>query len=342
MLTKKVSYLLILLISITLLISGCSDNPTGNIVGEGNLTGQIVEPLGENPPRPASGLVTLEGDNIYKVYGDANWGAEKINDGTFSKTGLKEGSYSLTVRKLGYESVTKNITVEEGQSTDLGSIEVSLKNNFTSDGFIYYATTPSITPFDDLAVRRALTYAIDWNTYETFLDIPNSKAKKLANRIITPNTTGYIEEKITNNYDLQKAETILEQAGYTTGELDLTISILDRPLFVNIANELISYWGKIEQINSVSKEKYSYDTFRNKYVNDELGLYIYGWNMDNPDPVFLLDYFANHHLNNAEVDNLIKKAKMNINDKQKTLNYLYDIEEKVISDGLIYPLHYFE
>lgn len=341
---NKLVLIITLIISLGLLVTGCNGNPTGSdgdIVAEGEIKGQIVEPLGENSPRPASALVTLHGDNDYRTYAEADWeGNTKIVGGTFSKNEIKAGAYTLKVHKMGYETITENITVDENEITDLDSIEIALKDNFDRDGLMYCGVNTSVKPLDDLELRKALAYGIDWDDYESWM----GEGKGIANRIMTPYTTGYKNEKVTYDYDLSKAESILDQAGYTTGELDLTINVTNTaPAHSNIANKLKSYWEKIDHINTVTIESYSWENFNDKIFNNEVGLYISGWTIDNPDPVFLLDTFIKGHLDNSkQVDDLIQKAKMNVDDKTKALNYLYEIEEKVISNALIYPINYYD
>ncbi|MFW5976840.1 MAG: hypothetical protein ACOCQS_02725, partial [Bacillota bacterium] len=79
-----------------------------------------------------------------------------------------------------------------------------------------------------------------------------------------------------------------------------------------------------------------------KSYNDEIGIYRIGWKIDNPDPVFLL-----HSLNSLrmidfeeEEKQLLEQAKMNLDDKETALDYLYQLEEKIMERATIIPLYY--
>ena len=352
MVNKKLLFVISLLITVSLILTGCFGNTSSTdteIKEAGEVVGQITEPLGSEPSRPASGMIELEGENNYKTYATAQWdnveGEPVMVGGTFSEQGVKEGSYTVKIHKIGYETATKNITVSPNTTNDLGSIKLSLKESFNqNDGLYMYLFNRNVEPFNDPAVREALGYAIDWNDYSNFLQPP---ATEPANRIMTPRTEGYTTEQVTHDFNIDKAEEILSKAGYFNADsLDITISVIvteNNKTHLNIAEKIQTYWEQINQVNVIIDDSYStYSNYISDFNDDKIGIRYFAFVIDNPDPLFYLESMENYIGYDSEEQKYLKDARMSLDDTNKALDYLYNLEESIINTGKVLPLHYLE
>lgn len=75
---------------------------------------------------------------------------------------------------------------------------------------------------------------------------------------------------------------------------------------------------------------------------ESYGIYKMAWLMDNFDSIFYLQELDNSYLidYSSEEEELIQKAKMRLDNKNTALNYIYQVEQKILEKGLILPLHY--
>ena len=326
-------------------LSACDNE----IKEQGKVIGKITETVGDGNLRPASGLVELEGSENYKVYATANWdnseGEYEMVGGTFAKKGVKEGSYKMKVHKIGYETKTKEISISPNTTNDLGSVQLTLKDNFDKrDGLYMYVFNRNVEPFDDPAVREALGYAINREDYNSFLQPPGTKA---ANRILTPGTEGYTEKQITNEFNIDKAEEILTKAGYEKADsIDITISVIvweNQKDHLYIAREIKSYWNQIKQVRVEIDGSYSnFSNYESDFANDKIGIRYLAFLIDNPDPLFYLEALENFIGYDTEEKNYLEKAKLNLTNKNEALSYIYDLEEHIVNSEKVIPLHYLE
>ncbi len=78
---------------------------------------------------------------------------------------------------------------------------------------IYAGFNTNIEPFDDVRVRQALNYAVD---NQAIVDEIMEGAGRPSDSPVAPGTFGYAEQE-TYNYDPEKAEKLLAEAGYEDG-----------------------------------------------------------------------------------------------------------------------------
>ncbi|MCF8000455.1 MAG: hypothetical protein K9K76_01160, partial [Halanaerobiales bacterium] len=340
--------LFIIIFSLSFIFAGCSSNTStnndDNILKEGTITGQIVEPINEQTStRNANALVVLDGENDYKAYASASWEAGEVVGGTFSKEGIKEGQYTMKVYKLGYGTVTKNITIEPNTTNDLGVIEMTPENPLEQpDGLYFYGMNTNKSPFDERAVRDALLYSFNWTDYESYVS-GDEQVAGIANRIITPKKIGYNDTNLKYDYDLSKAEQVLNEAGYTSADtIDITINIPDMQRHIDVANKIKTYWEQVDQF-AVSINKNSWENHVDNIGKGNFGLYYMGWFIDNRDPVFLFENFLSRYINEGETaKEYFNNAKMNLNNKSDAITSIHNLEKKILERNLMIPLHYFQ
>lgn len=87
--------------------------------GTGNLSGVILDETGSYLP---GAILTLDRDNRYTV---------SAADGSFVFLGVPAGTYTLSVKYIGFEEYSSTVTVIEGKNS---SIKVKLKESIFTTG----------------------------------------------------------------------------------------------------------------------------------------------------------------------------------------------------------------
>ena len=111
----------------------------------------------------------------------------------------------------------------------------------TTEGKTIVALNNTRKPFDDVRVRRALTYAID---RQALIDAAQSGYGKPIGSHYVPTDPGYIDLTDVYSYNPEKAKALLAEAGVKPGT-EITI-MLPPPTYARRGGEVIAdMWGKV-------------------------------------------------------------------------------------------------
>ena len=198
-------------------------------------------------------------------------------------------------------------------------------------------------PFDNPKVRQAFCYAVD---KERVISQVLKDSVSPAYGILPPGMPGYDENFQGLSYDLEKAKSLLAEAGYGNGT-DLPVIIFNVPGeggYVSTSLTAILYqWqqnlGAEIQIRQLESDAYYYRLDEEK---DEA--FFFGWIADYADPQNFLEILfrtgtANNmgQYSNPEVDSLLEQAAIE-QDSNKRLDLYKQAEEKMVSDAACLPL----
>jgi peptide/nickel transport system substrate-binding protein len=154
---------------------------------------------------------------------------------------VPDASARLSLLRQGDVDVALVLSPEQLDTIkDAPGIEIQQQKPSTT--FIAIAMNPNIEPFDDVRVRRALSYAIPYDeihddVYKGFAAEPDS--------FVPSNFPDHTGEYWVYEYDLDKAQQLLEEAGYGDG-FDVTLTFAEfTPAEKNVAIALQTAFKKI-------------------------------------------------------------------------------------------------
>lgn len=241
---------------------------------------------------------------------------------------------------------TRSLLLESGRADIAMRLPVTelnrLKDNdevkaITTDTVMtmYVALNNSKGPLKDMRVRQAMNYAIDKDVI--IRDILDGMGT-IADAPISPYTWGYSPTG-TYEYNVEKAKTLLAEAGYPNGiELELWFSPGRYLMDTKVCENLQYQWGKVG-IN-IKLRQWEWLAFRSEIQKGQFDMLLLGWSPSTAEadqglyPVFHSSQFPpasnRAYYNNAQVDKLLVEAKTEKEpDKCKEL---YRQAQKIIVD----------
>lgn len=134
-------------------------------------------------------------------------------------------------------------------------------------------------PMDDPLVRQALSYALD---RESVIEgIFNGSGRK-AQGILPPGMVGYDEDLEGYEYDMERAEELLEEAGYSDG-FDISIAVNDES--DERIDMAIYLQETLSELNiNLDVQQMEWGAFLEATGNGEYDMFTYSWNNSTADP----------------------------------------------------------
>ena len=155
---------------------------------------------------------------------------------------------------------------------------------------VYITVDVSKPPFNDMNVRKAIAYAINYD--EIITRIERGTAKKIAG-IIPKGTLGYNPNLPRYEYDLAKAQELMKASGYPNGfTTDFTFSVERRREFEQVATYIQAYLKKIG-INA-RLQKLAFQTQLSKMEKGNYGMSLMRWGLVIPDPDDIAGWLYDH------------------------------------------------
>lgn len=157
----------------------------------------------------------VEGDHTTMVKNEEYWGEPASVDSVTIREVPEAGSRTAMLQTgeadMIYPTAADQLSVLEGA----GDVDV---HAVTSNIMRYVTLNTNVEALSDVRVRQAMNYAIDKNAYcQVMYSGYGTPATSAA-----PNCILYYQEQTPYDYDLEKAKSLLEEAGYADG-FDLTI-----------------------------------------------------------------------------------------------------------------------
>jgi len=295
----------------------------------------VVELTIEDPmiePRTFPGAARID------ILGTEQFTISSFSDGTYALINIPVGIYTIRAFKHGFISAQQIVEVVEGQAvTDINFDLVSEVQAGQLSGIYYLGFNLDNPPFDNLKVRQALNYAIDKQTLVDEFNAEFGLDREVAQGPIPPSMMGYNPSLIGYIYDINQAEVLLSQAGYSDGfSTDLYFNEYVGHRF--IAEKIKIYLAQIGvdvEIHGIE----GWDSYVAMIYEGELPFFRVGWGADTPDPVDLLyalyhsESNCNHaHYYNSIVDDQIEQA-WEIIDDVSFIQLVQQIEETVVEEA---------
>ncbi|TDE89505.1 ABC transporter substrate-binding protein [Occultella glacieicola] len=299
------------------------------IVNQENVeSGEITTaPVGTGPfalTEYASGdHITLEANPDY-------WGGAPSLAGVEYQF-ISEPSTALAALRSGeidWTDVVPPQQVEELEGDDAVELGVA-----PSSDYWYLALNEAREPWSDPRARQAIAYAIDRDAIIQAVSYGTAAANQLA----IPEQSIWYTEYDTYSTDLDRAQELLDEVGYTGGTLDLLVTT-DYPETVTAAQIIAS---NLEPLGiEVSIRQPDFSTWLDEQNTGNFDMLMMGW-LGNIDPDDF--YYAQHHSGgssnaqgyaNAEVDELLDAGRVETD--QDARYDLYAQAATIIADEASY------
>lgn len=183
--------------------------------------------------------------------------------------------------------VAQNLTGE--QANELEGIDGVRLVTTPGQSDEYVGMNAGWGPFQDVRVRQAVKYAID---YDAIIERVRAGLAINNQQFLPVGYFGYVENNPFKK-DVEKAKALLAEAGYADGfEVELVTNTTDTR-----KNEAIIVQENLAQIGikaevTIMQSSQMYAKFREQGIN----MIVAGWGVDYPDAAALSDPFANHRV----------------------------------------------
>jgi peptide/nickel transport system substrate-binding protein len=299
------------------------------IVSEENVTSGDIQtkPIGTGPFQVDS---VVSGDRISLSANADYWGGAPALGGVeFSF--ISEASTALAALRSGeidWTDVVPDQQVAELESAD----DLTLETSPSSD-YWYLALNENKAPWDDVRVRQAIAYAIDREAIVQATSYGTAQENQLA----IPEDSVWFTEYDTYSTDLDEAQRLLDEAGFTGGTLEF-LATSDYPETVTAAQIIASNLEPLGIDVQISQPDFS--TWLDEQNSGNFDLLMMGW-LGNIDPDDF--YYAQHHstggsnaqgYSNATVDELLDAGRTETDETAR--KDLYAQAATIIADEASY------
>ncbi|MEU3031467.1 ABC transporter substrate-binding protein [Streptomyces incarnatus] len=275
----------------------------------------------------------------------------KINADTIDKD-LQSGDATVDLAGTGVQAST--------QADILKSSDAKANTDNTYGGrLVYAAINTKVKPFDNVACRKAVEYAIDKVSVQTAMGGPIRG--DIASTVLPPDITGYQKADAYatqgNKGDVAKAKDQLKVCGQKTINTNITARS-DRPGEVDAATAIINSLKKVG-INATLKQ-YPQGKYFTDYAGvpsfdkkQNIGLMMMQWGADWPSGYGFLQQILNSkaisqsgntnlsQYTNKKVDDLLAQSIAEPDTAKRNALYA-QIDQQAMNDAVLVPLTYFK
>ncbi len=212
-------------------------------------------------------------------------------------------------------------------------------------GTYYFGFNTQVEPFDDPLVRRALNHAID---KETITEVLRDGIVQPANGIIPEGMIGYDEDLAGYDYDTDKAEELLAEAGYEDGlpgtyELAYNTDEAHQGIAEAVQRNLENIGVDVELLNM------EWGSYIEKVDEGDTEIFRLGWVDSDPDPdYFVYNTFHSSNIggtnsaqyDNPEMDEMLEEGRtMPVGEEREEL--YREINETLMEDAPWMPVYFY-
>jgi peptide/nickel transport system substrate-binding protein len=270
------------------------------------------------------------GDSIALTANPSYWdGPPTISGVTFRF--ISEASTALSALQAGEIDWTDSIPpqrVAQLREDDSINLEVTASNDYW-----YLALNEARRPWNDVRVRQAVAYGIDRDAIVAATSYGTAEANQLA----IPKGNPWYTEYHRYDYDVDRAKTLLNEAGVSGGPLDMLVTS-EYPETVTAAQIIADNLAPLGI--TVNIRTVDFATWLDEQNTGNFDMLMMGW-LGNIDPDDF--YYAQHHTNgtsnaqkfsNPEVDRLLDAGRVETN--REARGGLYDNAATIIADQVSY------
>ncbi len=212
-------------------------------------------------------------------------------------------------------------------------------------GTYYFGFNTQVEPFDDPLVRKALNHAID---KETITKVLRDGIVQPANGIIPEGMIGYDEDLAGYDYNPDKAEELLAEAGYEDGlpdtyELAYNTDEAHQGIAEAVQRNLENIGVDVNLVNM------EWGSYIEKVDDGDTEIFRLGWVDSDPDPdYFVYNTFHSSNIggtnsaqyDNPEMDEMLEKGRtMPVGEEREEL--YREINEKLMDDAPWMPIYFY-
>ncbi|MBK5241314.1 ABC transporter substrate-binding protein [Clostridium sp.] len=272
---------------------------------------------------------------------DGYWGDKpKVDNVVFKFT--KENSVRASDLMTGGTDIIDGVDPNDIEKLKSEGMEI-----YQSDGMNinYMAFNCSREPFNDPALREAISHAIDREELVKYLYQGYSS---VANSPLPTFIPGYDKDVEPYNYDADKAKQMLKDAGKSDLEVKIITYSNPRPYNTvggqKLAESVQNYLAKIGVTATI--DSYNWTDYKGKLANGEGDIFFYGWTGDNGDADNFLSLFDSNEIkstlnsaqySNPAVDALLLKGRELENGEERNKIYK-ELQEIVAKDAPWLPI----
>ncbi len=294
--------------------------------------GQLVEtePVGTNYFKFDS---RSPGEQTAVVRNDDYWGDTALLDGVTFKVVSEPGSRIAELESGSSDAILSTLS-SNIERVDSNEDVTLLRNDSVSIDYIGFNTEKE--PFNDPKVRQAITHAFD---SQAVLDGVYNGSGTPAEAPLAPGVLGYSEDLEGLDYDMERAQELLDEAGVE----DLTINLMvndDNPERVDVALWLQESLSKLGI--KVNVEQVEWGAYLAATGAGEHDMFILGWSNSTGDPdngiapLFHSDNIGDtgnrSFYNNPELDSILDEARQSTEESEREKLYM-DAQQLLVDEA---------
>lgn len=297
-----------------------------------SFVGQLVEsePVGTNYFKFES---RSPGEQTAVVRNDDYWGDTALLDGVNFKVVSEPGSRIAELESGSSDAILATLS-SNIERVDSNEDVTLLRNDSVSIDYIGFNTEKE--PFNDPRVRQAITHAFD---SQAVLEGVYNGSGTPAEAPLAPGVLGYSEDLEGLDYDMERAQELLDEAGVE----DLTINLMvndDNPERVDVAlwlQESLSTLGITVNVEQVEWGAYLAATGAGEH-----DMFILGWSNSTGDPdngiapLFHSDNIGDtgnrSFYNNPELDSILDEARQSTEESEREQLYM-DAQQILVDEA---------
>jgi peptide/nickel transport system substrate-binding protein len=313
-----------------------ADEGKVNAEGVFNATGTYAteHPTGTGPFKFES---WDRGEQLTMVANEDYWGEVEGNIGTLIFKPVGDPAAQLQALQAG-DIQGYDLVSPEDYETIQGDDQFQLLER-PAFNVAYLGFNQKVAPFDDIAVRQAIAHSID---RQEIVDGFYAGQGVVAHQFMPPELFGYADDVTQYEYDPEKAQQILEDAGY---ELPVEIEMayptnVTRPYMPDPQANFEAMKEDLEEngLFTVQTESADWEVdYVTKVQAGNYGSYLIGWTGDFGDPdnfigTFFQQPLAEWGFDNEEIFNILDEAEAETDEDART--ELYEEANRMIMDFL--------
>jgi ABC-type transport system substrate-binding protein len=210
---------------------------------------------------------------------------------------------------------------------------------------LFYGMNCQSPPLADKRVRQAVSHAI--NKRAIIREVTGEQFVP-ATTVLPPGMPGYTPENSADDYNRERAQALLADAGYATSQEKLSLTLLSASTSEAAQQELGLIFADLAAVGVHLEIQYETDwpTFEAKLRSGKVQLYRYAWFADIPDPDNFLNTLCGSgsqynfmQYSNSKVDRVLSEALIET-ETLKRISYYREAERIILQDVPMIPWVY--
>lgn len=292
------------------LLGMCSPNIVSKAYYEADPDAFVTNPVGTGPYKFVSRTVATSVE--LEAYEDYYRGAPAIKKLTFRVLPeIASRALALQTGEINFAEIDASVLAQLEANPAVTVTEVS------ASGFAYVCMNLEKEPFDNVAVRQAINYAID---RENLVNVCYDGKAEVNSNICAKHRFGYSDDQTQYTYDPEKAKALLEEAGIETPYSLGKILVAEK--YANLATVIqndLKAVGLEAEIDTREFNSYIGSLTEGDYTITALVMTLEG-DTQSLEMAFITDYIGmanNARYSDEEMDELFNQARTETDTKKR-------------------------